>query len=33
MKSLNKKFRTVIENNTFYFYKQDFEHRYKGYNN
>lgn len=31
MFSTKKKFRTVIEKNTFYFFNQDFEEKYEGY--
>lgn len=33
VKSVNEKFRTVIEKNTFYFFNRQFEERYEGYIN
>lgn len=33
IKSLDDKFRTVIDKNTFYFFNRQFEERYEGYIN
>lgn len=31
IKSIDEKFQTVIEKNTFYFYDREFEEKYEGY--